>query len=541
MDSILHIIHNDGRFEIAEHASYVSPVHPLIGATEWKVYPNEPIPENFQGHNPSEMAQYHSDPQNQLGKFKFDESCLDFQPDIVTTNSDPWYDNFIPQSAYRSNFKLIHLATVDGFPLKAEFFDLFKDVDYLMTYSEFGKNTLEHQSGGLLDIKDVAPPAVDLDTFRPGRKQEARTLLDISPQDFILGTTMRNQPRKLFPDLLRAFAKYLEICQSNGRHDLVQNSKMYWHTTNPDMGWDIPTELRLHNLAHKVLFTYVCDACKAVKARCWSSERCHCDQCGNLAARLPNPSMGVTRDQVALINSAADLYIQYATNGGWEMGINEAKACGVPAMTPLYSAMAEQGYNGGGIPLKVECLTQEPITNTNQLKAQLDNTYAAQQIFNFVTSSDEAKIKMGLEARSCVTKFYTPQIIADKWMRAFTSFDLPDQRLTWRKPLSLIKPNVNIPQGIDNRGFIWWMFAQILHRPDLVNTSQAEKMIAMLDNGYDVVNSDRNIPTHRPVDRNLILNHFINLAQEKNKKEQLRWTKISGLTIDGHKVKSYSI
>lgn len=308
MRNILPILYDSGKYEIAEHGIYVSPMHPNIGEVPWKVYPNEPDPRDQQ-----QVNLYHQNKLNQFGGWRFENVCCEFQPDIVCTISDPWMGpDFVVKSPYRKYFKYIQMPTCDGEPQKPEWLALYKDADILLTYSKWAKEVLERQSGGELKVFKVASPPVDIDVFKPEDKDKLREELGLKKDLFIVQTVMRNQPRKLFPELMKVFVKYLELCESHGNHELAARSYLYLHTTYPDVGWDLPAEIRRHKLSHKVLMTYMCPRCNAVFPSFFQGEHCICSHCHHPEAGLPNTAVGVSRKSLAKIMGAADMYVQYS-------------------------------------------------------------------------------------------------------------------------------------------------------------------------------------------------------------------------------------
>lgn len=227
--------------------------------------------------------------------------------------SDPWQANWILKTAYRKNFKYIHMPTCDGQPQKTQWLNEYRQCDVLTTYSYWAKNVLETESGGLLKISAVTSPGTDTKLFRPPEdKSKLRQKFGLSPDLMIFQTVMRNQPRKLFPDLMRAFAKYLDLCRFNGREDLYQKSFLYLHTTFPDVGWDLPTEIKRHKLTHKIFFTYMCRACGHVQPYFFSGDITFCPHCGNKTFKFPDTSIGVSKETLAQIQALPDLYIQYS-------------------------------------------------------------------------------------------------------------------------------------------------------------------------------------------------------------------------------------
>ena len=110
---VLPRLHATGKYEIAELATYVHGQHPNIDKTEWQVYPNEPLP-----NDKVNREKYNLNKENQFGRFRFEEVCLDFKPDIVVSIRDWWMDYWIQGSPFRPFFKWIEMPTVDGEPQK---------------------------------------------------------------------------------------------------------------------------------------------------------------------------------------------------------------------------------------------------------------------------------------------------------------------------------------------------------------------------------------------------------------------------------------
>ena len=86
-------------------------------------------------------------------------------------------------------------------------------------------------------------------------KRKHKQFVGLDPDCKIIGTVMRNQRRKLYPDLFEAFKKFLDKAED-------KNYYLYCHTSYPDLGWDIPELLNEHGIGSKVLFTYICPETK---------------------------------------------------------------------------------------------------------------------------------------------------------------------------------------------------------------------------------------------------------------------------------------
>lgn len=303
---IISELYKTGKYDIYELAGYANKNHPKLEGVPWKVYPNEPDP-----NNEEENRLFAANKVNQFCLWKLNEALLDSKADIVISWTDPWMNQHINHSPYRSYFKYICMPTVDGEPQKEEWLQMYKEYDTLLTYSFWAKNLIERSTNNKLKVAEVASPGTDTSVFVPNR-QKSREKFGIKPDVFIIQSVMRNQPRKLFPELLRSFNRFLQVCKENGREDLVNKTYLHFHTTNPDLGWDLPSEIRKHGLTHKVLFTYMCDSCGTFGPSFYQGDSTICRKCFQSTLRLPNTALGLPRNQLAEIMQIADLNVQYS-------------------------------------------------------------------------------------------------------------------------------------------------------------------------------------------------------------------------------------
>lgn len=518
MRYLLPRLHATGKYEIAEHAVYIDPHHPEIENVPWTVFPNLPDQRDRKGQELYKQNRF-----NQFGAWKFEEICLKWQPDIVIDIRDPWMSSFIFKSPYRKYFKFIHMPTCDGEPQKPEWLDMYAGADRVMTYSHWAKQVLESSSGGKIQVFGVGSPCPDIEEFRPVNKTETRSRLGLKPDSFIVQTVMRNQPRKLYPELFRAFARFLELCKERNRDDIAVKSFLHCHTSHPDLGWDLPTELRRYGISHKVLFTYLCDHCKSCYVTFFNQEVANCRACGNLTAGLPNTVRGVDRPDLARIMGMADLYIQYSVAEGWAMPIGDAKACGVPIMAMTNSAMTEQAYAPGGIPIKVQRLHQESLAGTNQWRALPDIEDTAEKMFAFFTAPQEHRDALGRDARQLCETHYNWDLMAKVWENAIDTLETPDPKETWLSNPKLVRPNTQIPPNLTHEQFVEWCFRNILNEPLTANAEFAQKAIASLHVGYEPGQDAEGHPIKVPVNRDTVLNHMMHTINHKNQMEMIRY------------------
>jgi len=310
--ALLSRLHKSGKYEVAELAGYAHINTPGLKDIPWKVYPNGLDPSN---PNDPRHQILNSQPINQFGAWRLERVCLDFKPDIVFDIRDPWMLMFEGQSPLRKFYHWVIMPTVDSAPQQEEWIDSFMQADRVFTYSDWGLDVLKQQSCNLIKTERSAPPGVDENLFKPvANKLEHRRQLGFQPDMFIVGTIMRNQRRKLFPDLINAFKIYLEKCYAAGKADLANKSYLYFHTSYPDVVgcWNMPRLLKESGISHKILWTYICRNCRHISVSPFQDGRTVCAMCNNVSATLPSVGDGLTQPQLVDILNLFDVYAQYA-------------------------------------------------------------------------------------------------------------------------------------------------------------------------------------------------------------------------------------
>lgn len=517
MNEVIKRLYKSGKYEIAELACYVDETHKNINSLPWKVYPNQPHPQN------QEAARgFNAVRANVFGRWRFDEVCLDFKPDYVLMIRDYWMDFWIQESPLRKRFNLINMPTVDGEPQKEEWVEFYKDCERVMTYSHFGKSVLERQSGGAIKVFDVASPGADLDLFFPPENKHAhKESMGIRSDAIIFQTVMRNQPRKLFPDLMKAFSLYLQKMVEFGHNEKAQLSYLWLHTSQPDVGWDIGEEIKRHNLSHKVLLTYRCERCGHYFPSFWSGERCFCSKCGHFSCSTPNSMNGLERKDLAKVMQCADVYIQHSISEGDGMPIKDAKACGIPVIVTDYSAMIDHARSGGGLACRVGKFFQETITQTDQVRALPDNDHCAELMTELIINKGLYE-KLSKEARETVENNYNWNRVADCWMRAIDTLPIKSGKDSWEAPYVPINPQANIPETANNSEFVRFFYQEILKDPNQFNTIKTQKKIAALNNGYAFQENDAGQRAIVPYTREKFIEEIKNTIDQYNRLEYLR-------------------
>lgn len=453
-------LHAKGKYKIAEFSNYG-----LVGdkyTMPWRFYCNA-----VDNKDPRH-AEFRSRETNQFGAWRFERVLLDFKPDIVVSLLDANWFTHQSISPLRDFYHWFISPTVDSSPQVIDWIWMFTSADAVATYSDFGFQTLQNEGGGKIPLYKPIYPGVNLDIFSPPKdKKEHRAKLGFDTDAFIIGTVMRNQKRKLYPNLLIAFKKFLDRCEREGRHDIAKKTYMYWHVSYPDNGWEIPNLLAEFELGHKVLFSYYCSHCDTPFASFFQDARTLCPNCKTCNAMLPNVNEGLSKQSLAHIIKTFDVYTQYSITEGLGYPLLEAAACGVPCMATDYSAMPNLIEHSGGVKLPVKTMFREK--ESQAYRAYPDDDALADAWFKYLNSSDEYRKKKEKQAREGAEKHYNWNTTVAAYEYYFDNVQLKGLQGKWDVPRRKQHTGINIPESIfklSNPDFLDWMYINILNKPE---------------------------------------------------------------------------
>jgi glycosyltransferase involved in cell wall biosynthesis len=509
---------NSGKYEVAELSCYGKVNDPRNKSLPWYVYDNAPA-------NQEEGRLYQRNKYCEFGAYKFDDTCIDFKPDVVLAIRDAWMDSHIIHSPLKPFFSTVMMPTCDSVEQSKEWIADYMDVDTILTYTDFSKDVLEKESSGLIKVDGVPGMGIDFNAFKPiENKKQHKIKYGLSPDMKIIGTVMRNQRRKLFPDLIESFAKF---CEQNP--ELSQNIYLYLHTSYPDLGWDLPRLVKESGISHKILFTYRCKRCQKVFIVPFQDARTTCINCGSLDCILPNVHDGVSNVQLGEIYNLFDLYVQYSIAEGLGISQLEAAACSIPFMSTNYSAMESIVKNLHGIPINIQKYFREP--ESHSYRVYPDDEHFIQKLCWFFNLPEQLQLKMGRDSYTACKKLYNWDTVTQKWMDAIDN--VPSPQLSWSNtPPRLHKPNLRIPPNLNNLDFIRWCFVNILGDPSKINSYWETKYLRNLNYGVSIDGtgglhtSELSDPMfsqkHPPFNRDQLIKMLIEGCERNNHCEQKR-------------------
>ncbi len=463
---ILQYLHSTNKYEIAEMGSYGQRNDPRAAGIPWKYYGVAPNTECEPRASDEEIKAYGQSGTNQFGEWIFEHVCLDFMPDIVCDIRDFWMLDFAERSPFRDYFKWVVMPTVDARPQARQWIATYAGADAVLTYSDWAGGVLSNQSGGKIKYHGSAPPSAH-PAYKPVEdKKKHKLQYGLNPDYKIIGTVMRNQRRKLYPDLFEAFRKFLDQAESKDYY-------LYCHTSYPDLGWDIPALILEHDLAAHVLFTYICPETKKPFPSLFKGAVAQSPFTGKWGSTLSNVKNGLSYEDLSSVVNLFDLYTQYANCEGFGLPQVEAAACGVPVCGTDYSAMESVLRKLEGFPITPAALYKE--LETGCLRAVPDNETAASYFLEFFEKlTDDDRKVIGERTRVNFEKHFQWHMSGAKWEQIFDGFEVEPIEKTWASPPRINPPAPKLPEEqiaqADPAQLAGWLITEVLRDPSKLNT-----------------------------------------------------------------------
>ncbi len=508
-------------FQVAELATHVDRKDIRIANSPWKVYPNRPLDsdEDFQS--------YISSPSRIFGENTFNSVLIDFKPDIVMDIRDWWMFEFQQRSPYRDFFHWAIMPTVDAFPQNPMWINTFASADSVLSYSEFGRDTLLRQSDSI-NFVGIAPPCANKEIFdKVPDKNKHKDDMGLDSSVFLVGTVMRNQRRKLYPDLFKAFRQYLD-------ENKTPEAYLYCHVFYPDIGWEIPELLNRFGLENRVLFGYKCKNCGDVSMDFYRDSMCHCGKCKQFKKKLIGVNNSVDGAELSKIYNTFDLYVQYANSEGFGMPQLEAAFCGVPVAAINYSAMNSVMKNIGGIAMNPLALSME--CETGCYRAIADNDLLVKVIADAYKNKRDKTKYDGHNGESIYSKsrnHYDWDKTARVWIEHLKTIPIKDWSKTYMSPIKVLKPATSMPNNIvSTEEQVSYLFKYVLHKPEWIGGWFWSKVIKDVTFGYrvnpsedDYYFNESHLPSqnkYQPYNMEGVVRDLTNMRQNWNELERQR-------------------
>lgn len=469
---ILTRLHNSSKYEVAELGCYADATNPKIKNIPWKFYPNAVA------SNDNRTDQYKSNAINQFGLWRFNRCAADFKPHIVFDVRDYWMFSYQESSPLKKYFNWVIMPATDSTPPKIEWLYTFCNADVVVPYTNWAKKTLQLSCGNQIKLfPKIANAGINPTEFYPLENKSEHKKKYFGEDYHIIGTVMRNQRRKLLPDLMLAYKKYLEILKQSNNKELADKTYLYLHTSYPeDSGWDIPALLLEYGIADKVFFTYSCKSCNNWFPSKFQQSISVCKHCGNKSAAVSSPVNGIPTEQLNQVYNLFDLFVQYAICEGFGMPQIEAASAGLTLASVDYSAMTEIIDNLGGYKIPVIRTFREMETNADRVYPDIDKTV---EIFYdyFVNLSEEDRKNNGIMTREKCVSYYTWDNVYRVWEECFDSIDI-NSKLSWSdRSVGQTNYSLKVPRELTDKQFVQFICNHIINDPSLINTASIQCLI----------------------------------------------------------------
>lgn len=490
--SALHAAGNEV-VELASYGDNNDPSHLRYKVTcPWKVILNVPKKGQPDYNIYEEREKNHGDAK--FCAWAFDVIVAQEQPDIVLAIRDHWYDKFIIDSPAAPYYVSVLSPTVDCEAQKGDWLDTFGRADIITTYNEWSQNWLKTQYSCRNLVEYISPSAAE--EYGILDKDTCRKKLGIPTDIKLVGTVMRNQSRKMFPELFQAIAKCPDVY-------------LHCHTAYPDKGWDIPTLLLRNKIQDRVYFTYMCQSCPHFKASKFCTRNPVCDKCNGIMSTT-SARKGLSNNDMATIYGAMDLYLQPANSEGFGVPLVEAAKCGLKCVATDYSAMNDVVRKIGGIPMKPLHLGTEMPTSCMRAVIDVD------LLVKIINDPNSYNYKRK-DIRAIYDSNYSWDKTGKKWVDLIDGIS---PKNNWQTPPQLRQPlSYEQAMGLkgNNEEFLLTCILYVACDPKLLGSYQHTHMLDNLNAGFFM--SDQDDGAIIPIDRKFVYNVYRSMRENTNRWE----------------------
>jgi glycosyltransferase involved in cell wall biosynthesis len=241
------------------------------------------------------------------------------KPDLLFMLNDPWLikDTLDRKPGEYPYMKTLAYYPVDAGPLKPEWIKILNSFDAQVCYSHFAERVVtDSNKGKRPDNLYQIYHGVNTETYYPINQQKARAVLGIPNDVFIVGMVARNQPRKRFDILMKAFVDFAKD---------KDDARLYLHTAMHDFGFDMPDLIRQFDIGDKLILT-----------------------------EGLTPARGVDEERLNLIYNTFDVNALISLGDGFGLPVAESMATGCPQLVSGHSCLQELVEGHGGLTVNTQ-------------------------------------------------------------------------------------------------------------------------------------------------------------------------------------------
>lgn len=289
------------------------------------------------------------------------------KPDLIFLLNDPWcIEKLMSMKPETDRYqKIMAYYPTDGGPLKKSWVKMLNEFDAQVCYSNFAERVVIESNDNIRpkNLHQIYH-GVDTSIFRPLNQAESRIRLGIPTDSFVVGMVARNQYRKRFDIMVKAFAEFAKD---------KPKAKLYLHTTLHDVGWDIPDLVEQFKIGDKLILT-----------------------------QDIRPDRGVPAPLLNVIYNSFDVNCLISLGDGFGLPVAESMAAGCPQLVSNHSCLQELVEGHGGLTAK----TATWIMNTGGFNTwgQLTDYKDIVDKLNVLYSNHELRIKFSEQAFNFITQ-----------------------------------------------------------------------------------------------------------------------------------------
>lgn len=330
---------------------------------------------------------YDSDEASPFGEGVAERHYTDFKADLLITNKEPW----VFQTLYDLAVNFVPIVPLDHSPVSGLMTARLRHAFRTITISRFGQRELRKAGFDSTYI----PLGVRTDLFYPLPKDDCKKCWYLEPDTFVVGIVAMNRARKMIPQQLRGYKRFIE------QNPDIKTKLFLWtnvmpSTRNPDQSLGV-ADVGVHLLPEITSLGLE----KHVNWVKWDDV----ERVGGIPDSDPNGKW----DMVRLYNSF-DVLLGATGGEGAGLPYLEANACGVPSIYTNYAAASE--YAGStGVPVNADDYV---VIATPGIRYYLASVDGIADALKRVYDADRAKL--ALRCRAFAERNCWENVIKDYWV-----------------------------------------------------------------------------------------------------------------------------
>lgn len=457
MREILTYLYKTGKYELGLFAAGMSWEHDDFARWPWKTFgtlPTDPVSINAINRDPNlqRSANY--------GSMLADKVVNTFRPDVFISVEDIWGSEVFKGKNWWGKIPSVVHTTLDSRPIYPMAVEMAKSTPYFFSWADFA--TKEMQAMGISNAKTLRG-TVNTNVFRKlsEEKRRALRLANNIPEDaYCFGMLSRNQLRKSFPNIIKAYSLFKQ------KNPSVVTRLLFF--THYGEGWNIPDLCKEMGVnQNEVLATYKCRKTGQYFVMPFAGQDINNPNTGDEKSLVTvNVSDGLTDEEVNEWYNLLDVYIHAFTSGGQERSIQEAKLTELITLVTNYSC-GEDSCQGdaASLPLAYDEY-REP--GTQFIKATTRPDSIVENLETVLGMSLTERAEWGRKARQWVLDNFSIEVIGAQFEALIDG--MPDSSYDFDKKESS-NPEASIQPLENNVEWLKHLYKEILHS-DITDDNQ---------------------------------------------------------------------